>query len=137
MDSKLIFWPVVVQILLTAYLYIRLKNVKIEAVKVGGVDRQKAALDPDAWPDPVKKVNNNIRNQFEVPVLFYVLTIVLYVLGAVNPVTLGLACLFVLSRLVHAYIHTGSNIVKYRLRAFTVGLLAVLGMLGATIYALV
>lgn len=137
MDPKLIFWPLVVQVLLTSYMYIRLKNVKIEAVKVGGVDRQKAALDPDAWPDSVKKVNNNIRNQFEVPVLFYALTIILFVLGAVNPVTLGLACLFVLSRLVHAYIHTGSNIVKHRLRAFTLGLVAVLGMLGAVVHALV
>lgn len=137
MDPNLIFWPVVVQVLLTVYLYVRLKNVKIEAVKAGGFDRQKAALDPDAWPDSVRKVNNNIRNQFEVPVLFYVLTIILFVLGAVNPVTLGLACLFVLSRLVHTYIHTGSNIVKYRLKAFTVGVVAVLGMLGALVHALV
>lgn len=137
MDPKLIFWPVVVQILLTAYMYIRLKNVKIEAVQAGGIDRQKAALDPDAWPDSVRKVNNNIRNQFEAPVLFYVLTIIVFVLGAVNPVTLGLAWLFVLSRLAHAYIHTGSNIVKYRLNVFTLGLVAVLGMLASIVYALV
>ncbi len=137
MDPKLIFWPVAVQVTLTLYLYIRLKNVKIDAVKAGGVDRQKAALHPDAWPDSVLKVNNNLRNQFEVPVLFYVLTIVLWELGAVNPVTLGLACLFALSRLVHAYIHTGSNIVKHRLRVFTVGVATLVGMLGAMIYALV
>lgn len=137
MDPKLIFWPVVVQILLTAYMYIRLKNVKIEAVQAGGIDRQKAALDPDAWPDSVRKVNNNIRNQFEAPVLFYVLTIIVFVLGAVNPVTLGLAWLFVLTRLAHAYIHTGSNIVKYRLKVFTLGFVAVLGMLASIVYALV
>jgi len=137
MDPKLIFWPVVVQIALTAFIYIRLKNVKVEAVAAGGVDRQKTALHPDAWPDSVIKVNNNLRNQFEAPVLFYVVTIILFVLGAVNPVTLGLAWLFVLSRLVHAYIHTGSNIVKYRLRVFTLGLVAVLGMLASIVYALV
>ena len=137
MDPKLIFWPVVVQIALTAYMYIRLKNVKVEAVKAGGLDRQKLALHPEAWPDSVLKVNNNLRNQFEAPVLFYVVTIIVFVLGAVNPVTLGLAWLFVLSRLVHAYIHTGPNIVKHRLKAFTVGVVAVLGMLGAVIYALV
>jgi hypothetical protein len=137
MDPKLIFWPVVVQIALTAFIYIRLKNVKVAAVAAGGVDRQKTALHPDAWPDSVIKVNNNLRNQFEAPILFYVVTIILFVLGAVNPVTLGLAWLFVLSRLVHAYIHTGSNIVKYRLRVFTLGLVAVLGMLAAVAYALV
>ena len=137
MDPKLIFWPVVVQIALTAFIYIRLKNVKVAAVAAGGVDRQKTALHPDAWPESVIKVNNNLRNQFEAPILFYVVTIILFVLGAVNPVTLGLAWLFVLSRLVHAYIHTGSNIVKYRLRVFTLGLVAVLGMLAAVAYALV
>ncbi|MGB5285891.1 MAG: MAPEG family protein [Polyangiales bacterium] len=137
MDPKLIFWPVVVQIALSAFIYIRLKSVKVAAVAAGGVDRQKAALHPDAWPDSVIKVNNNLRNQFEAPVLFYVVTIILFVLGAVNPVTLGLAWLFVLSRLVHAYIHTGSNIVKHRLRVFTLGLVAVLGMLAAVAYALV
>lgn len=62
MDSKLVFWPVVVQMALTLYLYIRLKDVKAEAVKAGGVDRQKTGLHPDAWPDSVLKVNNNIRN---------------------------------------------------------------------------
>ncbi len=137
MDPKLIFWPVVVQIALTAFIYIRLKNVKVAAVAAGGVDRQKTALHPDAWPDSVIKVNNNLRNQFEAPVLFYVVTIIIFVLGAVNPVTLALAWLFVLSRLVHAYIHTGANIVKYRLPVFTLGLVAVLGMLAAVAYALV
>ena len=137
LEPKLIFWPAVVQIALTSYVYVRLKNVKAEAVKKGGVDRQKNALDPDAWPDAVRKVNNNIRNQFELPVLFYALTMIIWAIGAVNPLTLGLACLFVASRLVHTYIHTGPNIVKYRLRAFTVGFVAVVGMLGAVIYALV
>jgi hypothetical protein len=137
MNPNLILWPVIVQIALTAYVYIRLKNVKVQAVKTEGVDRQKRALHPDAWPDSVIQVNNNIRNQFELPVLFYVVTLIIWELGAVNPVTLGLAWLFALSRIVHAYIHTGPNIVKYRLRAFTVGFLALLGMLGAIIHALV
>jgi hypothetical protein len=137
MNPKLILWPVVVQIALTAYIYVRLKNVKAQAVKTGGIDRQKRAIHPDAWPDVVIQVNNNIRNQFELPVLFYAVTLIIWQLGAVNLVTLGLAWLFALSRIVHAYIHTGPNIVKYRLRAFTVGFLAVLGMLGAIIHALV
>lgn len=137
MNPNLILWPVLLQILLVAYMYIRLKQVKEAAIKQGGVDRQKAALHPSAWPDAVIQVNNNIRNQFEAPVLFYVVALIIWHLGAVNPVTLGLAWLFVLSRIAHARVHTGSNIVKYRLKAFTVGLLAILGMLGAIVYAIV
>jgi hypothetical protein len=41
---------------------------------------------------------------------------------------LSLAWLFVLSRLVHAYIHTTSNIVVYRFRAYVVGALALMAM---------
>jgi len=137
MDSKLIFWPVVVQVALTLYVYVRLKSVKARVAEVDRIDRQKMALHPDGWPDSVRKVNNNIRNQFELPVLFYALTLIIWALGAVNPVSLGLAWLFVASRLVHAYIHTGPNIVKYRLKVFTIGFVAVIGMLGAVIYALV
>ncbi len=47
------------------------------------MDLTLTALDNDAWPDEVRKVSNNIRKQFQVPVLFYVLVLALYVLGYV------------------------------------------------------
>jgi hypothetical protein len=121
MNSRMILVPVIVQVLLTIAVYILLNVAKRKAVKNGQVDEARRALDEDAWPDSVRKINNNIRNQFEVPVLFYALALTLAVSNAVGYVALGAAWLFVLSRVAHAYIHTGSNYVPARRLAFMFG----------------
>lgn len=128
MQSNLILLPTLVQILLTIALYVALAVAKVQAVKAGRVDLERRALHDDAWPDSVIKINNNIRNQFEVPVLFYVLTLLLWQLGDTGWLTLSLAWSFVASRVVHAWIHTGSNYVPARRRVFMFGVLVVLVM---------
>lgn len=128
-SPSLFFLPLLVQVLLTVVVFISLAVAKKRAVKRGQVDAQRRALHADAWPDNVQKINNNIRNQFEVPVLFYVLMIVLFELGAIGWLAQLLAWLFVLSRVVHAYVHTGSNYVPARRLAFLFGCLMVLLML--------
>lgn len=124
----MILLPALAQILLTIVVYGALAVAKAKAVRGGLVDLDRRALHEDAWPDSVRKINNNIRNQFEVPVLFYVLTIVLWQLNETGVVAQSLAWLFVISRFVHAYIHTGSNYVPARRRVFMVGCVIVLLM---------
>ncbi len=121
MDKNLVFLPVLVQILLTIMVFVALGIVKSRAVKLGQVDLEKRALHPDAWPDSVLKFSNNINNQFETPVLFYALTTMLWALNAVDIFALSFAWGFVITRIVHAYIHTGSNYVPARRMVFTVG----------------
>lgn len=128
MNRDLIFLPILVQVLLTLATYILLIKTKIRAMKAGEVDMARRALHDDAWPESVMKINNNIRNQFEVPVLFYVLAFMLWALEAVNALTLAAAWLFAVSRIVHAWIHIGSNYVPNRRRVFTVGWWIVLAM---------
>jgi hypothetical protein len=81
----------------------------------------------------VLKINNNLRNQFELPVLFYVVAGVLWALDAVHVLALAAAWLFAVSRIVHAWIHVGSNYLPNRRRAFTVGwwIVAVMALLVA------
>jgi hypothetical protein len=126
--SQYIFLPLLVQVLLTVAVYVALVVTKKRAVKDGLVDLERRALHADAWPDNVQKINNNIRNQFEVPVLFYILVITLHQLGAAGVVAQSLAWLFVASRLVHAYVHTGSNVVPVRRLVFMLGCFVVLAM---------
>jgi hypothetical protein len=121
MNNQLILLPVLVQIVLTIALYLSLIALKIRAVKAGEVDAERRALHDDAWPDYVQQVNNCIRNQFEVPVLFYVFSISMLVIGAVNLTALVLAWIFVTSRVAHAFVHTGSNYVPTRRRLFIFG----------------
>jgi hypothetical protein len=119
--TRLILYPVLVQVLLTIAVYVKLNAAKRKAVLRGDVDEARRALDEDAWPDSVRKINNNIRNQFEVPVLFYVLVFALLELNAVGYTSVVVAWLFVLSRIAHAYVHTGSNYVPLRRRIFMFG----------------
>jgi hypothetical protein len=126
--SQYIFLPLLVQVLLTVAVYVALVVTKKRAVKDGLVDLERRALHADAWPDNVQKINNNIRNQFEVPVLFYILVVTLHQLGAAGVVAQSLAWLFVASRLVHAYVHTGSNVVPVRRLVFMLGCFVVLAM---------
>ena len=137
MNPDLILWPLAAQVLLVLLLFVRLGQVKGRARRAGLIDPAVTALDNDAWPDEVRKVANNIRNQFQVPVLFFVLTLALFAHGSVDVFALVVAWTFVASRLVHSYIHIGSNYVPNRTRAFTIGVLCVLVLLGLLVRALV
>ncbi len=78
--------------------------------------------------DYVVQVNNNIRNQFELPVLFYVLSIVLWLLDAVHDVAIVAATVFVVSRIIHAGIHLSINAVPPRRHTVTSCWLAVFAL---------
>ena len=123
-------WQVLFQVTLTLSLFIVMGARKGKAVKAGLVDRKKAALDNNAWPDEVRKVSNNIQNQFQTPVLFYALVFAFVVTHTVSMTVLVLAWIYVISRLVHAYIHTGSNYVPARFRVFIVGVVTLIIMSG-------
>ena len=102
-------------------------------LRAGLVNRDRLPLHEDAWPESVLQINNNIRNQFELPVLFYVLAFLLWALHAVHALALVVASTFVLSRVAHAWIHIRSNYMPARRKSFTVGwfLLAALALLVA------
>jgi hypothetical protein len=110
-----------VQITITIVGFMLLGVRKTRALKTDKVDMKKTALDNDAWPGYVLMVSNNIRNQFQVPVLFYVLCFMFYILDAVTVLALSLAWAFVVSRIIHAYIHMSSNFVPARFSVFTIG----------------
>jgi hypothetical protein len=89
---------------------------------------ERRGLHEDAWGDAVLQVNNSIRNQFELPVLLYVLSAVFWALDAVNILVLAAAWIFVLSRAAHAWVHLTSNYMPNRRRLFTVGWWVLLAM---------
>lgn len=137
MEDKYIFAPVVIQVMLALCLYIYLAIAKARAAKLGQVNEERRALHDDAWPDSVLQINNCIRNQFEVPLLFYVLIGVLWSIGALNIYVHLAAWLFVLSRIGHAIIHTGSNYVPLRRRFFMIGCYLLIGLAFYAAYAII
>lgn len=128
MNDNAILLPVVLQVVLAAETYLSLAWTRARAMKAHAVDVRAARLDDTVWPDRARAINNNVKNQFEVPVMFYVLTIILWQLGAAGALAQIFAWLFVASRVVHTLIHTGRNNVNLRFLAFAFGLLMVLGL---------
>lgn len=128
MSNDLIFLPVLAHVVLIFMLYIYLGIVKSRAVKEGSVDRKKAALDPKAWPVSVVKVLNNLGNQFESPVIFYIISIIYYLTNNVDSFLISIMSIYVLTRYMHTYIHVTSNFVPYRFKLFLAGVLILLAL---------
>jgi hypothetical protein len=125
-----ILYPVFVQIFLTLLVGALTGFGRVRLVRSGQVHPSEIALDNRNWPEDLRKLSNNYSNQFELPVLFYVLCIIAMLTGMADFVAIVLAWGFVLGRIVHAYIHTTNNRVPRRGIAFffgatAVGLLAV------------
>lgn len=74
------------------------------------------------------KVTNNIENQFQTPVLFYVLGLMAWTLDRLDWLMLVVAWAYIATRLVHACIHLGSNVVLWRRKFFSIGVILLMLM---------
>ena len=128
MNTSSILLPLLVQISLTLIMFLILGARKTSAIKAGGVDREKTALDNSAWPEPVVKTSNNIANQFQTPIIFYTLAILFHVTNTVTTTVLVLAWVYSVSRLLHAFVHIGSNFVPARFGLFVIGVVSLMVM---------
>jgi len=117
-NEKLILLPALIHVALIFFLVFATGRGRVLAVRRGEVHPSEVALDGSRWPDQLRKRANNYQNQFELPVLFYVLIALLLATRLVDPVQIIFAWLFLVSRLVHSYIHTGRNILIDRFYAF-------------------
>jgi hypothetical protein len=115
-------WPMIAHAALIFGLYILLSTRRIGAVRDG---RAKAEQFRENRDEPAESlvVKNAIANQFELPVLFYAVSILLYLVDADNPVTVAGGWLFVALRYAHAYVHVTSNRLRYRRPLFIASLL--------------
>ncbi len=107
-------------VLITAVGCISLRA-RIRSVRSGETRLKDIALGNDAWPNKVRQLGNNFDNQFDVPMLWYACCALLIVTGFVDWVAITLSWGFLVARLAHTLIHTGSNFVPTRMRLFIGG----------------
>ncbi|MBE1203468.1 MAPEG family protein [Aminobacter carboxidus] len=122
MNQAVIFWPMLAQVLLVYVVYAVLSARRRHAVRSGEA-RVNQFKTRATEPESSVTAANNIINQFELPVLFYVACLSLYVTSGISYVALVLAWLFVALRYAHAWFHLTHNRIKYRSRAFILGAL--------------
>lgn len=123
------FWPMVAHAVLVFILYALLGWRRRVLVKDGRI-KPSQFRENHAGDEPAESlvVRNSIANQFELPLLFYVCCIVLYVTQADNLPAVILAWLFVATRYVHAFVHVTSNNLRYRSPLFALGYIVLAGM---------
>lgn len=128
MSIPFILAPLFVEVALTFVLLFWMARSRIGALKSGKATLGETALGQPNWPPRVQQIVNSYHSQFQLPLLFYVLTIVAIITRHADFFFVVMAWLFVITRLVHAYIHTGSNYVRHRFNAFAAGVFILLAM---------
>jgi hypothetical protein len=128
MTIPMILLPLFVQVGLTFVLLFWMGGLRVSAIRRGEVKMRDIALGQPAWPEQPTKVANSYHNQFEMPVLFYVLVVLAIIVRKADLLFVIMSWIFVLCRIVHAYIHTTSNHVGHRFYAFLASNLVLLVM---------
>jgi hypothetical protein len=128
MDIRFVLLPLFVEVLLTFGLFFWMAYYRVTLLQKGTVHPRDVALREPNWPPHVLKVANAAHNQLEIPMLFYVLTILSIMTRHADVVFVVLAWIFVLTRFAHAYVHTTSNVIAQRGPLFGIGLLVLLIM---------
>jgi hypothetical protein len=121
MTLPMILAPLFVEVILTFVLIFWLAALRAPAFRQGTVRAEDVDLRQPNWPRQTMQVGNSFSSQFELPVLFYVLTILSIITKHADVLFVVLAWLFVLSRLVHALVHVTTNNLKQRGPFFGIG----------------
>jgi hypothetical protein len=128
MSIQAILLPLFVQVALTLFLLFWTGRARVAAVRRGDVHPRDIALRQPNWPTHETQIANAYHNQLELPVLFYVLTILAIITRHADLLFVVLAWLFVVLRLVHAHIHLTSNRLGRRFAVFAASALVLLIM---------
>ena len=131
MSQDQIFGPFLTMMALTvvvwAYMYAR----RIPFIR--SLDRKLDDISAEEYtqmsPPAVRNPSDNLRNLFEVPVLFYALVLYLYATGRVDDAYVAAAWGFVAFRVLHSAVHCTVNIVLLRFALYVVSCLFLFYML--------
>lgn len=128
MSLPAILLPVFVQIGLTYFLALWMAKERRDVLVRRELRWQDIALKQRPWPGRAQQIANAFQNQFEIPVLFYVLVAFAILTKKADFIFVVLEWIFVASRIAHAYVFTTSNYVPTRGLVYIVGTLGLLVM---------
>jgi hypothetical protein len=127
MSVQMILLPLFVQVLLTIALGIHLA-VKRRIAFAEGTRWQDISMREPNWPKDAIIAHNAYLNQFEIPVLFYVLTILALITKQADLLFVIMAWIFVVMRYLQAGVFLTTNHVPIRGAFFGIGVLVLVIM---------
>jgi hypothetical protein len=128
MSVQMVLLPVFVQVALTFALLIGMVLARRRTLVSGETRIRDIALGEPNWPKRVTQLANCFGNQFELPVLFYVLIALALPLRHADLFIVLMSWVFVVTRLVHAGVFATSNDFGIRSTVWIAGALVLLAM---------
>ena len=128
MSVPMVLLPVFVMVGLTFALLLWMASARGRAFKTGETSYKDVALGEAKWPARTTQIGDCFSNQFEIPVLFYVLIALALPLRHADLFIVLMSWVFVLIRFIHAGIFVTSNNVQQRGMIWFAGVLVLLAM---------
>ena len=128
MSIQMVLLPVFVLVGLTFALLLGMVGARRQALVGGETKIRDIALGEPKWPNRATQIANCYRNQFELPLLFYVLIALALPLRHTDLFIVLMSWVFVVIRFVHAGIFVTSNDFGRRSMAWLAGVLVLLAM---------
>ena len=122
-----ILWPMLAHIGWVSMLYVWLTVARQRAVRSGQIESSCFVLGRDE-PLEVARITRNLANQFELPLIFYALVVLLVALGQVTLFDVIAAWVFVAGPVAHTLVQTLTDNVPLRGQVFTINFLAVVAL---------
>lgn len=123
-------YPMLVLVLLTFAVLFVMGFGRVKFIASGGVHIKKFRLMEGKadLPEWLQRLDRNLSNLLEIPVLFYLWCLVMMVLQPAEAIWLNLAWAYVALRCLHTCIHVSYNNVNHRFLVYVVSCLLLLGM---------
>jgi hypothetical protein len=128
MSIQMVLLPVFVLVGLTFALLLGMAGARRQALVGGETKVRDVALGQSNWPTRATQIGNCFSNQFELPLLFYILIAIAMPLRHADLVIVLLSWVFVVTRFVHAGIFVTSNDLGRRSLAWFAGVLVLFAM---------
>ncbi|MFB3117862.1 MAG: MAPEG family protein [Myxococcota bacterium] len=129
MESSAIIFPAAAMFMLTFSVIAYLGASRLAAIRRGTVSIRYYRRYSEGEQTPrLQVIGRHTQNHFEVPPLFYIVVLFLYVTNGVTPLAVAFAWLYFASRCVHSFIHLGSNNVTQRAIVFALSGLIMVGL---------
>jgi hypothetical protein len=128
MSVQMVLLPVFVLVGLAFALLLWMTGARRGALVGGETKIRDIALGQPNWPTPATQIGNCFKNQFELPVLFYILIALALPIRHADLVIVMLSWVFVVTRFVHAGIFVSSNDLNQRSLAWFAGVLVLFAM---------
>jgi hypothetical protein len=128
MSVQMVLLPVFVLVGLTFWLLLWMVGARRGALVGGETKIRDIALGQPNWPTRATQIGNCFANQFELPLLFYILIALALPLRHADLFIVLMSWVFVVTRFVHAGIFVTSNDLGRRSMAWLAGVLVLFAM---------